>query len=194
MACQALLSPFSTLAPGESRGTGQGYRGYPAAATATSTQPAAGWLDQGTPCTSRLADFPRGVGGRLGSRGGLAEIQASPQTPIQPCGEGESRGARAGVRVSTHWGDLGQTSLLPPSPGRIRTLGGGCAGPSEGHRLSPPQHDVWGWQRLLLCSCLCSHPSSSAPGRAPPAPHHPLHGQGSPSQPRQQSPAPPCPG
>lgn len=136
----------------------------------------------------------RGVGGRLGSGGGLAEIQASPQTPIQPCGEGESRGARAGVPVShTHWGDLGQTSLLPPSPGRIRTLGGGRAGPIEGRRPSPPQRGVWGRQRLLLCPCLRSHPRSCATGRVTPAPHHPPHSQGSPSQPHQQSPAPPCP-
>ena len=68
-------------------GTGQGCRGYPAAASATSTGPAAG-----LPAPPGSLASPRGVGGRLGSGGGLAEIQASPQPPVQPCGEGESRG------------------------------------------------------------------------------------------------------
>ena len=195
MARQALLSPCSTLAPGECRGTGQGYRGYPAAATATSTQPAAGWPDPGdSPRLLACWLLREGWGGRLGREAGLAEIQASPQRPHPALWRRTLWGLGWSPSIATHWDDLGQTSLLPPSPSRIRTPGGGCVRPNEGRRPSPLQHGVSGWQRLLLCSCLLSHPSSCASGRTTPTPPPPPHGQGSPSQPHQQSPAPPCPG
>ena len=154
--------------------------------------PGRGHCDQHTAC-SRMAG-PRGLPAPPG-------LLASPRGVGRQAGQGGRAlwrrklwGLGWSPSIATHWDDLGQTSLLPPSPSRIRTPGGGCVRPNEGRRPSPLQHGVSGWQRLLLCSCLLSHPSSCASGRTTPTPPPPPHGQGSPSQPHQQSPAPPCPG
>lgn len=148
-------------------GTGQGCRGYPAAASATSTG-----LQQDSlrlPAHWRLRE---GWGAGWAAGAGLQRSRPAPSPPSNLVEKEKVVGLCWSPSVATHWSDLGQTSLLPPSPGRIRTLGGGRAGPIEGRRPRPLQHGVWGRQRLLPCLCLRSHPRGRAPGRATLAPHH----------------------
>ena len=153
--------------------------------------PGRGHCDQHTAC-SRMAGprglpappgslaSPRRVGGRLGRRAGLADPGQPPAPHPALWRRRKPWGLGWSPSIATHRGDLGQTSLLPPSLSRIRTPGGGHAGPNEGLRLSPLQHDISGWQSLLLCSCLRSHPSSCAPGRTTPAPPPPTPRSGEP--------------